>query len=150
MTRGNIGDFLRLVLPDGTHAYGRVLDFSYVAFYGLRTVEPMDDVAEIERQDVIFSCSTEPFAGRWTTIGNRPLRGRVAEPVVMFMQDRLHPTRCLIFDSEGGERSATPEECVGLERSVAWSVHRMEERLLDYFLGRPNAQLAHARVVIPR
>ena len=39
-TRAKVGDVVRVVLPDGTHAYGRVLREAAVAFYRARTVDP--------------------------------------------------------------------------------------------------------------
>ena len=70
--------------------------------------------------------------------GTRPLEGEVARPVVRFMQRLGDYKKCTIFDSSGMERSATPEECVGLERASVWDAWHIEERLLDTFMGRPN------------
>src|ERR1035437_77388 len=39
-TRAKVGDVVQVVLPDGTHAYGRVLRQASVAFSRARTVEP--------------------------------------------------------------------------------------------------------------
>jgi hypothetical protein len=39
-TRAKVGDVVQVVLPDGTHAYGRVLREAAVAFYRARTVDP--------------------------------------------------------------------------------------------------------------
>ncbi|WP_224362896.1 immunity 26/phosphotriesterase HocA family protein [Hyalangium versicolor] len=47
---------------------------------------------------------------------------------------------CPSFDTAGNERSAEPQECVGLERLAVWEEENVEERLLDTFMGRPNAR----------
>jgi hypothetical protein len=53
--------------------------------------------------------------------------------------------KCTIFDSAGMEMSATPEDCIGLERAAVWDPHHIEKRLLDAFMGRPNEDEMRAR-----
>lgn len=70
----------------------------------------------------------------------------MAQPVVRFHQDVANFRDCTIFDSAGNERAAEPQECIGLERDAVWEQHGVEHRLLDAFLGRPNASMEHLRV----
>jgi hypothetical protein len=53
---------------------------------------------------------------------------------------------CTIYDTDGLERDATPEEYVGLERAAVWEAHHIETRLLDTFEGRPNETVQFLRV----
>ena len=141
------GTFLRIPLADGTFGYGRALADPYMAFYDLRTDEPSDDLDAIASRPVLFKQAVrllDPL--RWTDIGRRDLAGEVAEPVVRFMQDLANFRDCTIFDSTGMERPATPEECVGLERAAVWDADQIEQRLLDHFEGRPNADEERLRV----
>ncbi len=62
------------------------------------------------------------------------------------MQDIGDFRRCTIFDTAGAERAAEPQECVGLERAVVWEKQAIEERLLDAFAGRPNADVERLKV----
>lgn len=144
------GTFLRIPLADGSFGYGRVLGDPYTAFYAYRTDKPSADLDEIERRPILFS-QVVRFSDprRWVPLGVRELRGEVAKPVVRFMQDLANPLRCTIYDSAGSQRSATPEECVGLERAAVWEQHHIEQRLLDTFLGRPNVVEMHMRVRLP-
>ncbi|WP_257463574.1 hypothetical protein [Archangium lipolyticum] len=43
------------------------------------------------------------------------------------------------FDTADNDRSAQPQDCIGLERTSVWDEVGMKERLLDTFMGRPNA-----------
>lgn len=141
------GTFVRIPLADGSFGYGRVLANPYMAFYSYRTTEPSSDLDEIEAQPVLFSQAVSLFKyDRWANIGHRALEGEVAKPVLRFMQDLGDFRRCVIYDSEGGQREATPEECIGLERAAVWDPHHIEQRLLDTFEGRPNVAEMHARV----
>ena len=141
------GMFLTIRLPDGTYGYGRELESPFTALYDYRTTSPSTDLDEIANKPILFSTVvrlSDPT--RWKRIGVRTLEGVVAEPVVAFHQEIGDFRKCVIFDSLGNERAATPEECIGLERDAVWDQEHIEERLLDTFMGRPNAAEQHLRV----
>lgn len=141
------GTFLRIPLRDGTFTYGRQLEEPYTAFYNYRTQEPSTDLDAIEKKPVLFRQAVRVLGSdNWEAIGIRKLEGEVTEPVVRFHQEIGDYRKCTIFDNLGNERAATPEECIGLERSSVWDAHHIEERLLDTFEGRPNKEELHARV----
>ncbi|MFF8381574.1 immunity 26/phosphotriesterase HocA family protein [Streptomyces sp. NPDC015661] len=141
------GTYLRIPLADGSWGYGRVLTTTYTAFYDYRTAGPSDDLDDLDTRPLLFAQAVRLSDGdRWEPIGSRPLAGAAARPVVLFTQDRADFRKCVIFDSEGVERRAAPEECVGLERAAVWDAHHIERRLLDTFLGLPNQDELAARV----
>lgn len=141
------GAFLRIRLADGSFAYGRVLDLPYVAFYALRTDEPISSLDMLEMSSILFTQAVRLSTVRgWQQLGLRPLLGPVAEPFLRYWQDLLDHRHCIIFDSLGNERAASPEECVGIEQSAVWEAQAIEERLLDTFEGRPNAEEVRSRV----
>lgn len=141
------GTFVRIPLADGSFGYGRVLSDPYIAFYNYRTTEASEDLDVIESKPVLFTQAVRLFDyNRWANLGKRELSGEVAKPVVRFTQDLGDYRKCVIFDSLGMERQATPEECVGLERAAVWDPHHIERRLLDTFEGRPNEDEIWARV----
>lgn len=145
-----IGTFLRVPLGDGSFAYGRVLSSPYIAFYDYRTNEPTSHLDVIEQRLVLFSQAVRlRDLDRWTALGSRPLKGQVAEPVVRFRQDLVDPTDCVLTDSTGGTRRASPQECIGVERAAVWDGRQIERRLLDHFTGRPNDEEVRLRVHIP-
>ena len=141
------GTFLTIRLPDGSFAYGRVLKSPYVAFYDVRSNEPIADLDVLESAPIVFVQAVR-LSGvrRWAALGARPLAGAAAQPFLRYSQDLLDYRHCVIFDSLGNERSATPAECIGIEQSAVWEAHGIEERLLDHFEGRPNAEEIRSRV----
>lgn len=141
------GTFVRIPLADGSSSYGRILSDPYTAFYDYRTTEPSSNLDEIESKPVLFTQAIRLFAyDRWANLGRRKLEGEVGKPVVRFMQDLADFKKCTIYDSEGRQREAKPEECIGLERAAVWDVHHIEQRLLDHFMGRPNEFEIQGRV----
>lgn len=111
-----------------------------VAFYNHRTSGPSSALDEIASKPVQFAVAVKTSGlQQWEPIGQRPLQGDVAKPVVMFSQDSDNFRKCTIFDTAGMRKEVGPEACVGLERSAVWDPHHVEVRLLDTFMGRPNA-----------
>ena len=141
------GSFLRIPLADGTFGYGRQLEGTHTAFYNYRTSEPSEDLDAIERQPILFRQAVRLIGlKRWAVIGTRPLKGEVTEPFFMFHQEIGDFRKCTIIDNLGNEKSATPEECIGLEQEAVWEAHGIENRLLDTFEGRSNETELRSRV----
>jgi len=141
------GSFLRVPLADGSFGYGRVLKPPHDAYYNYRTETPDPDLERIASQPILFKISVRHLEKRgWKLIGWRKLEEQFSQPIVQFMQDIGNFRECTIFDTAGNERSAEPPECVGLERLAVWEEENVEERLLDTFMGRPNASVEHLKV----
>jgi hypothetical protein len=141
------GAFVRIRLPDGSFGYGRLLAPPDVAFYDYRTSEPESDLETIGSKSTLFDQSVMTSGlKRWDYLGEKPLEAALASPVVRFMQDLADFRKCTIVDSAGNQRSATPEECIGIERSAVWDARQLEKRLLDTLLGHPNSHEMHSRV----
>ncbi|KFE60896.1 hypothetical protein DB31_4809 [Hyalangium minutum] len=138
---------MRVPLADGSFGYGRVLKPPHDAYYGYRTETPDSDLKRIAAQPILFKISVRHLEERrWTLIGWREMEEQFSQPIVQFMQDIGNFRDCTIFDTAGHERSAEPQECVGLERLAVWEEENVEERLLDAFMGRPNASVEHLKV----
>jgi hypothetical protein len=141
------GSFLRIPLADGSFGYGRVLKLPHDAYYNYRTETPDSDVAGIASKPILFKISVRHMNERgWELIGWRELEEQFSQPIVQFMQDIGNFRDCLIFDTAGNERSAEPRECIGLERASVWEEVGVENRLLDTFMGRPNATVERHKV----
>jgi hypothetical protein len=141
------GSFLRIPLADGSFGYGRVLEPPFDAFYEYRTKSPDADLDRIASKQILFKIAVrhlEPSS--WKVIGWREIEESLSQPIVQFKQDVGNFRRCTIFDTVGNSRSAEPQECVGLERMTVWEQHAVEGRLLDTFVGRPNATVERLRV----
>lgn len=141
------GAFVRIALADGSFGYGRLLESPYAAFYNHRTTSPDSELDRIASKPILFRIAVRHLAlNAWEFIGQRALEEHLTQPVVQFMQDLGNFRRCTIFDTAGNERAAEPQECVGLERAAVWEQSSVEERLLDAFQGRPNADEEHLKV----
>jgi hypothetical protein len=141
------GSFLRIPLTDGSFGYGRVLKLPHDAYYNYRTETPDSDLDRIASKPILFKISVRHMGERgWELIGWRKLEEQLSQPIVQFMQNRGSFRDCLIFDTAGNERSADPQECIGLERASVWEELGVEERLLDTFMGRPNDTVERHKV----
>jgi hypothetical protein len=139
------GAVLRVDLDEATHTYARMLSHPpYLAVYDARSGD--DDVAVevIVGRPVLFVVAVAYAAwrsGRWRQVGVIPLAAADVPIPEFFGQDIGDPRQCQVVDHLGRERAATPEECVGLERSAVWAAEHVEERIRDHYQGRPNAYL---------
>jgi hypothetical protein len=141
------GSFVRIPLTDGSFSYGRILEPPYDAFYDYRTPTPNTDLDRIATKPILFRIAVRySRSNPWTSIGWREIDERLAQPLVLFRQDVGNLRRCMIYDTTGKVRNAEPHECIGIERSAVWEQHAVEERLLDAFMGRPNATVERLKV----
>ncbi|HEX8860796.1 MAG TPA: DUF4259 domain-containing protein [Actinomycetes bacterium] len=139
------GAVLRVGLDDGTHTYARMLSHRpYLAVYDARRSDDDVDVEQIVRSPVLFVVAVAAAAyrsGRWQRVGWVPLLAAAVVIPEFFLQDIFDSQQCQVVDHLGRERAATPEECVGLERSAVWAAEHIEERVRDHYQNRPNAHL---------
>ncbi|GIF62407.1 hypothetical protein Ais01nite_04420 [Asanoa ishikariensis] len=146
---GTPGTVVRTSLPDGHYYYGRVLEGVWLAFYDLRTVEPVDDLDRIVARPVLFVLAVHDdllAPGEWATLGVVPLDGSLRPPRWHFIQDLVDPALCRLIDLAGHIRAATHEECVGLEPAAVWEPEHIAERLTDHYAGRPNVWVESLRL----
>jgi hypothetical protein len=76
--------------------------------------------------------------GRWQKLGHASLSEELSKPTLFFKQDPINPKKLWISYPDGSERKATLTEIDGLERLAVWDPDHAEERLEDYFSGKPN------------
>lgn len=141
------GDFVRVDLGDGSHVYGRVLPEATFAFYDSHTTDDLP-IEEIARREVLFQVAVMDHAvksGRWPIVGHLPLETKFRKNIPRFMQDALQPEQFSIYDN-GEIRPSTRLECVGLERAAVWEPSHVEDRLQDYYAGRPNKWVESLRM----
>jgi hypothetical protein len=141
------GSFLRIPLADGSFGYGRVLKPPHDAYYAYKTETQDSDLERIVSQAILFKISVRHMKERrWEFIGWRELEEQFSQTIVQFMQDIGNFRDCTIFDAAGNSRRAEPPECIGLERSAVWEEVGVEQRLLDSFMGRPDAAVDRLKV----
>jgi len=117
-----------------------------VSFYHYRTMEQRSDIDVIGSKAIVFRQQvSERGFDRWTSIGHRDLAVELDEQPLYFQQSRDFRI-CTIYYAPAIVRRVTPEQCVGVERAAMWYPEEIEGRLLDTFMGRPNAREVRARV----
>jgi hypothetical protein len=141
------GTFLQIPLSDGSFGYGRALELPFYAYYDYRTAAPDSELERIASKPLLFriACRHEESSS-WSALGWRPLEEKLTGPIVQFKQSLGDFRQCTIFDTAGNSRSAEPQECIGLERLAVWEDFGVAGRLLDTFMGRPNAAVEHLKV----
>ncbi len=136
-----VGAILRIDLEDGYYNYAQILEFG-VAFFDIHVKE-----AELESLDILLE---KPILfivevyndvitrGRWIKVGKLPIREDLKILPMKFIQDALNPQFFELYNPNTGEITpSTREACEGLERSAVWDSNHVEDRLRDYYAGRP-------------
>ncbi|WP_194285775.1 Imm26 family immunity protein [Alcanivorax sediminis] len=132
------GDVVGVPLDDRGFAYGRIREHG-VAFYDFFTQRLENDLGLIISHDIAFSVVVHRSAlRRWEKLGSVSLENHLEGYIRNFRQDIQYPEQCVVMNEEGQEFSASPEECIGLERSSVWERTHVEDRLKDCRDGREN------------
>jgi hypothetical protein len=133
------GRVMAIPLSDGAYGYGRALTFPNAEFYDLRSTELLKPSQVVETA-VLFRIWVMKYAftgRRWKRIGHVPLQPSETGKIWWyFKQDddgNLYRTRTGLE-----EIPATWTEIQGFERAAVWDPEHIEDRLRDYFAGRPN------------
>jgi hypothetical protein len=142
-----IGDIYRIDLGDSTHCYAMALAEASFAFFDFRTSDD-HEVNEIRDMPVLFKIAVMKHAvtrGRWKRVGHVSLSDAEARPPAKFIRDRLCRGKYQIYEN-GQIRNATREECEGLEAAAVWEPEHVEDRLRDFYAGRPNKWVESLRL----
>ncbi len=120
------------------HAYAWTLPEVNFAFFDLRASADVP-VEEIVRHPIAFRVAVPKSAwtdGRWVRIGKVNPPPEILAPVPTFICDPLNGRLSIYL--LGDIRTASRQECIGLERCAVWDPEHVEDRLRDHFAGRPN------------
>lgn len=140
----HLGDFFAIPI-DGEFCFARFARGGKLACYDLHspTILPLD---EIEKAPVMFTVAFDKDvveSGRWKIIGNRPLKGQVAEPVKYFREDPI--TGLVDIYVEGRFQPYGGEDLSRLEPVTGWGIRGIETRLRNYLKGVPDPATEHAK-----
>jgi hypothetical protein len=114
-------------------------EFPYIAFY------PADANFETDGEPIsqpLFVVAVTRGAystGKW----GRPVRVLPPDKVIpiprFFWQNVTGNGACRILDPVAHRTfTASPDECIGLERQAVWDDVHIESRIIDAYAGRPN------------
>lgn len=141
---------VEIPLGEGRRGFARDLGLE-VEFYDRQAVQgEAVDVAGLEGTPVAFRVwvmdSAFKPSSSWRSIGKLPLREDGSAASRFAKQDPLTGALSIYWeDPQRGQRHEAPatlDECAGLESAAVWSANHIEDRLRDYFAGKPNKWVA--------
>lgn len=135
-----VGDILKIELGDETHSYAHVSTDPLVIFYDCKTSSdlPLSEISQLPVAFRVWVLNADLKRGTWKKVGNVPLAPSHLEQPYMFKQDRITGKLSLHhsdFVDTNYERSASLDECRGLERAAVWEAAHVEDRLRDHDKG---------------
>ncbi|MBV7531176.1 Imm26 family immunity protein [Chitinophaga sp. sic0106] len=135
------GAVLKIQLPCGKIAYGRILGKANYAFYNYFTDIEETNIDVICNAPILFILAVYNdiiTSGRWIKIGKKELEPFFDVLPMKFIYDDLGE-RYKLYNPITGEISpASLEDCLTLETAAVWDAHHVEGRLCDYINGVPN------------
>lgn len=149
--RRRIGDIVQISLDTKFHTYAHITTSPFIIFYDgkYETDLPIDKIPELPQ---LFVLSVYDYAirdGIWPVIGYSKLSSDKLSTPYMFKQDIATGALSIYhadFSDTNYERSATFEECEGLERAAVWEPNHVVDRLIDHYAGRKNKWVESLRI----
>jgi hypothetical protein len=146
------GAFIEINLPNGKYSYGRILAKASFAFYNIYSDEKVTDLDRIGKSNVLFINAVYKYAitkSRWKIIGVSEIKSELQILPMEFIQDILNPTHFEIYNPNTGEiKPAKRADCIGLEKAAVWEPEHIEDRIIDYFEGRPNRWVESLKIKV--
>ena len=152
------GSIIKIELSVDNLAFGRLLPglASRICVYDLLSTkdQKLPLIETIVNQPVIFYCGLFRNIiekGIFEIIGFQELTKEEIDNIPpFFTQDLVNIEDCKIFWADGRERKASPQECVGLERSSVWDEQGIKQRIEDYFNGKKNFHVELDKVILTK
>jgi hypothetical protein len=153
--RYKAGAIAKIGLHNNRMAFGRLLPgvASIICVYDFVVNENKQvSVDDILKNPVLFCCGlyrTIITKGTFEIIGIREFtENEIKNISPLFTQDIVNIKDCVIWWPTGEERKASPEECVGLERSAVWTEEGLIERIDDHYAGKRNFHVEDQKVIL--
>ena len=124
--RRKIGDVYAIPLPDGTFAFGRMIEKPSVAFYKHRG-QNINDLPASEEYEFTVCCYNDCFK-EWIFVENRPFSDENEAKSPPYQLKDVFTGEYRISQS-GNIRPASKEECEGLEVCAVWAHSHLVKRL---------------------
>ena len=134
----SVGGILKIPLGDSWHTYGQMTGDAEIAFFDAKTQTDLP-LSEIITRPILFRVGVDSYAVTkfvWLKVGKISFPAELKVPQPEYIQDALNPERFEIYFA-GETRSATREECKGLECCAVWSPEQVVDRINDYYSGVP-------------
>lgn len=134
------GQILRIPLGNGVFAYGQTRTISGCIFFDYKDDGIATDPQFVIKQPVIFQIGIDDYAIRdqlWEVIAVLPVNPEFDQSKRAFTYNS-DTNEYYIWEKGKDQIPATPEDIKGLEAIASWGHRSAEQRLIDYFEGRPN------------
>ena len=138
--RKKIGQVLRIPLEEGVYGYAQMVNKVEHAFFDYKDDGQNMDIEKVLAAPMIFKLTVDRYVvnkGYWEIIGIYPVNPEYQVCKDSFSYHSFNK-RYTIWRMGQGQIPATKEEILGLERMSSWEHGSVEQRLRDYFAGRPN------------
>ncbi len=134
-----LGGILKIDLGDGTFSFARVCREPLIAFYDIRSSVVLPHEYILKRK-ILFRIGIYNYSithGIWELIGKAPLEESLKEKPQFYRYDPLVGKYYFYVDGTNNDIPTTWEECNSFECASVWEPGAVEQRLRDYFDGRP-------------
>ena len=135
------GSIIEIKLNNGVFAYAQDVDAD-ILFFDFFSDSPLNDFSILCNKKPLFFLGVYNdvvTSGKWKKVGKLPIKQEYQLTPFKFIQDSLNPNNFELYNPNTGEiTKATREQCVGLECAAVWEAEHVEDRLRDYFDGKPN------------
>lgn len=125
----------------GYYYYAQILSHGYCVFFDYQSVSPIDNISRLLDCPELFTIcvySDVISSGSWPKIGKLKIREDCQPLRMQYIYHNYEPYAFEIYNPNTGEiRPSTKEECRGLECCAVWDKHHIEDRLSDYYEGKP-------------
>lgn len=136
-----LGSIVQIDLNDGYYSYAQILKEG-LAFFEFRSKGELKDMNLLVEKPVLFIISVFRDViskGKWLKVGKLPLKEGLKTLPFQFIQDSIDPKNFELYNPNTGEITpSTREEVKGLECAAVWEAEHVEDRLRDYYNGKPN------------
>jgi len=150
------GQIVRIDLGDGLHGYGLVLREPLIAFFDKPCAAGEacpDEIANLPVAFTLMVMNDAVTKGRWPVAGRTAIPPGLEAPPRFCLQDSVTGKLSIYHEvpelAPHYERPARTDECRGLEAAAVWEPEHVEDRLRDYFAGRPNQWVEQLKPRIP-
>lgn len=135
-----VGSIIEIDLYDGTYTYGLTLNIPSVVFYKIirKENEERPTFNKIINSEIIFRLSVygNTIRNEWLKLGKVQYDPALnVKPSKFTMNSETG--EITIWKGAGGTYKGTLEDIKGLESVSVWEYGAVEQRLRDFFAGRP-------------
>lgn len=137
------GAILEILIENDYYVYAQILTKGLgYAFFDYKSTQKLTDFTVLEKAKVLFIVMVYNEIinkGRWLKVGKLPIREDLVELPMKYIRDTQNPEKFELYNPNNGKIvPATKQQAMGLERTSVWAAEHLEERIRDYYEGKPN------------